>query len=79
MAISGLAWRATLRIRRSRGTEASLTVIRTFPGHPHLYETTPKAFAKKHGLCLQTLFGRKNHTPGDQRKGPAPGSPKGRY
>ncbi|MEM1235158.1 MAG: DNA polymerase, partial [Pseudomonadota bacterium] len=42
--------------------------FKKFPGIRDYMEDT-KAFAKKHGF-VETLFGRKIHTPGIQQKGP---------
>ncbi|MEM7530169.1 MAG: DNA polymerase I [Pseudomonadota bacterium] len=66
--ISAYGLANNLRIPREDAQAFIDAYFKKFPGIRDYMEDT-KAFAKKHGF-VETLFGRKIHTPGIQQKGP---------
>ncbi|MEO0428338.1 MAG: DNA polymerase I [Pseudomonadota bacterium] len=66
--ISAYGLANNLRIPRDEAQAFIDAYFKKFPGIRDYMEDT-KAFAKKHGF-VETLFGRKIHTPGIQQKGP---------
>jgi DNA polymerase-1 len=69
--ISGFGLARNLRIPRAQAQGFIDRYFERFPGIKDYMEDT-KAFAKKHGR-VETLFGRKIHTPEINSKGPAAG------
>ena len=69
--ISGFGLARNLRIPRSEAQGFIDRYFERFPGIKD-YMTDTKAFAKEHGF-VQTLFGRKIHTPEINAKGPRAG------
>ncbi len=71
--ISGFGLARNLRIPRSEAQGFIDRYFERFPGIRTYMDATVE-FAKEHGY-VQTLFGRKIHTPETAAKAPAPASP----